>query len=233
VKEFLISMTDIQEAERYLKQDSVKEFSIDGLLKNYFYCLFSIGQLYKTQMKLYRMVVSNDLHISFMKNISDLLILKEIVRKTRFPKSIWNYILDFKENIEKHKELFREILWDMERKNGKYFREQLVKNVKGFGWKIATFFLTLCGYVDMAVIDIWALRFLRDYIGYDIPVMYDRKRTRQVDKKSYLQYEEYLRNEAKKYNLSLSLFQIIIWVKLSSWNKVDDKDQLLLFEEVN
>jgi thermostable 8-oxoguanine DNA glycosylase len=123
------------------------------------------------------------------------------------------------------KNLFFNIIIDCNNGRNKeyYFREKLIKNIKGFGYKVASLFLDIVGYDNIAVIDVWMLRFLREQ-GFEIS--YNEEKEGGLSKNKYLLYEQYLKIIADKYNFSVGLFQCIVWCKYSSWNKKYNKDQL-------
>lgn len=232
---FIITDKDIKEAKRYYEQDRIKNVCLEELFKAMLYSFLSIGQLYKTQMMIYRLLINNNMDKpdTICKNTP---LLKSIVCKARFPQSIFNFIFDFStEWYDTHRHYFEYIIWDL-KENGKKFsheiRDNLVKTVNGCGYKVASLFLDICGYDDIGVIDIWSLRYLQS-AGYDIFIRYNRKsgKNRGLNKRQYLRCEKYMEAEAKKYGFSLAFFQLLVWVKTSSWKRNHNPDQLLLFEE--
>lgn len=207
---------DMEEARRCLQQDKIILTS-RGIFRGLLFCLLSIGQLYKTQLSAYRNLLWWELdspdRIQAQVNVA-----KMIVWTARFPSSIWTYIVDLCDNWGTHREFFREnfILRAPHEDNAFALREELVRRLKGFGYKVASLFLCLCGVSNIATIDVWALRFLADR-GY--PIRLHSVRKGGLPKAVYLQCEQYMRQEAKKYNMSVAFFQAVVWVKFSSWNK--------------
>lgn len=218
---FTITNKDIKEAERFYKLDSIKYMDLSNLFKAAIYSLLSIGQLYKTQKNIYKLLIDNFNNPYDILN--NLVLFKCIIYKTRFSKSIEKYILYLCNNWYKIKTLFMEIINDESKIKGCYFREELIKKIKGFGYKVSSLFLDILGYDYVAVIDIWILRFLKEQ-GYDIS--YNERRKGGLLKNKYLLYESYLKCIADKYNYSIGFFQCIIWCRYSSWNKKENKNQL-------
>jgi thermostable 8-oxoguanine DNA glycosylase len=219
---FIITEKDINEAKRYYKLDGILVFTLGNLFKAALYSLLSIGQLYKTQKYIFSLLLDYNLDSSenILNNID---LFRSIIYKTRFSKSIEKYILYLCNNWDnKIKGLFIEIIEDKDRKKGYYFRNRLVKEIKGFGYKVASLFLDILGYEDIAVIDIWILRFLKDR-GYSVAY---NERKGGLSKEKYLLYEHFLKMLAGRFDFFVAFFQCIIWCKLSSWNKKESKEQL-------
>ena len=236
MSDFIITEYDIKEAKRYYEQDRIKDILLEGLFRGMLYCFLSIGQLYKTQMMIYRDLINNNMDkLDFI--CGNIPLLKTILLKARFPNSMLKYIFEFKNkwnNIHRH--YFNFIIWDIKENDKKFsyeIRDTLVKNIKGVGYKVASLFLDICGYNNISVIDIWSLRFLKEK-GYIEKIYYGKKsgESRGISKNKYIEYENYMKIEADKYGYSVGFFQLLVWVKLSSWNKRYDKNQLLLnFDE--
>jgi thermostable 8-oxoguanine DNA glycosylase len=212
---FVVTGHDIREASRCLHNDEIYRTK-KGIFRGILFCLLSIGQLYKNQLNTYHLL----LHYGFdsaeaiLKNKG---LVKLVVGTARFPKAMYGYVIDLAENWKDNEAYFIDTFIHNFPVNGSVMevREQLIKRIKGFGFKVASLFLCLIGS-DAAAIDIWCLRYLKK-AGYDIS--YNSERKGGIDKKEYLVYESYMKQEAEKYGFSLAYFQVIVWVKLSSWNK--------------
>jgi N-glycosylase/DNA lyase len=82
-------------------------------------------------------------------------------------------------------------------KNEFEVREKLVENFRGIGWKEASHFLRNIGYKNFAIIDRHVLRTLKDFrIVEKIP--------KSLNKKTYLDIEDKLREMANKLKISLA-----------------------------
>jgi thermostable 8-oxoguanine DNA glycosylase len=224
---FIITDKDIEEAKRYYKQDRIKEITLNNLFRGMLYCFLSIGELYKKQMMIYRDLINLIDKIDDIYNLYNYDELEIITSKARFPKSIYKYIFYFSYHWDLYKDLFEWIIKDIKsgRKNAYKIRDELVDYILGVGYKVASLFLDICGYNDIAVVDIWSLRFLKEM---EYPVLYNSMKKGGLSKNQYLQYEKYMEKEAKKHGFSLAFFQLLVWVKTSSWRKEHNPDQLLL-----
>lgn len=221
---FIITQKDIQEAKRYYRLDKVKRYTLSNLFKAAIYSILSTGQLYKTQKNIFHLLMENNFNSpSAILDNKDL--FRAIIYKTRFSKNIEKHILYLCNDWQIIEKLFFDIISNCNgfKDKGYYFRDKLVKEIKGFGYKIASLFLNILGYWNIAVIDVWILRFLKEQ-GYDIN--YNKVRKGGLSKGKYLLYEQYLKIMADKYDMPVGFFQCIIWCKYSSWNKKINKDQL-------
>jgi len=90
-------------------------------------------------------------------------------------------------------------------------RDEFAKKAPGFGNKCASLFMTLCGYENVAVLDLWALRFM----GYEA-----EGGLRQMD---YLEKEEKFQEKAQSMDLTPAQLHRLIWCKNSTWKKVRRK----------
>ncbi len=82
-------------------------------------------------------------------------------------------------------------------------RKELVKNIKGLGYKEASHFLRNIGRKDVAIIDRHILSWLSER-GYDID---------KLTPKKYVKAESVFREFAKKYNMDLARFDLYVWAK--------------------
>ncbi|WP_297887343.1 N-glycosylase/DNA lyase [Sulfurihydrogenibium sp.] len=88
-------------------------------------------------------------------------------------------------------------------KDGKKVRENLVKNVKGYGYKEASHFLRNVGFDDVAIIDRHISRFL-----FESGLVSPRK---TITKKVYLECEEALEKICQDLNLTQSELDLYIF----------------------
>jgi thermostable 8-oxoguanine DNA glycosylase len=225
VKEFVVTMEDLQEASRCLCHDKI-ERTRNGLFRGVVFCLLSIGQLYKSQLNTYRSLLTHEL--CSPEAVRDKLGLAKLITSTaRFPSATFDYLMCLAMTWDEHEKFFVETFINNFPNDSQVIevREELIKRVKGFGYKVASLFMCLLG-LNVPAIDIWLLRFLKEQ-GY--PVSYNYERDGGIDRKQYLKYEKYLKDFANKYGLPVGVFQVIVWVKMSSWNKQADLKQLELF----
>ena len=93
-------------------------------------------------------------------------------------------------------------------------REKLVKNFKGIGWKEASHFLRNLGYKNFAIIDRHVLKTLKEFgVIEKIP--------KYLNKKTYLEIENKLRELAKK--LKISLAELDFYLFYLNSNKIPIK----------
>lgn len=112
----------------------------------------------------------------------------------RFPNNRANYICAAR-NVDLKK--IQDIPNDQE------IREQLIKQVKGLGYKEASHFLRNIGYDDFAIIDFHIIDLLVRNEIIDKPKI--------LTPKKYLEIEDILRKLAKKANMTLSELDLYLW----------------------
>lgn len=89
-------------------------------------------------------------------------------------------------------------------RSGKEIREELVKRIKGLGYKESSHFLRNIGFEDVAIIDRHILNVLRDYdLIREIP--------RSLTRRRYLQIEKILERIAEEGGLSLGELDLYLW----------------------
>ncbi|MEM0160191.1 MAG: N-glycosylase/DNA lyase [Thermoplasmata archaeon] len=81
-------------------------------------------------------------------------------------------------------------------------RAWLISNVKGIGYKEASHFLRNIGYKDMAIIDRHILNILHES-GYIT--------SKKINAKKYIEYENILKEIAKKCELDLAKLDLYLW----------------------
>ena len=161
--------------------------------------------------------------------------------KARFMKKMSNWW--------EQKNLSKRIIEDYNgpRINAVNFREEFKEGRTGLGNKCSSLFLRMVGYEDIAPIDIWAIRYLRDK-GYNVfnpdkndmsgatkrrapkPMPFQRKfgffeKTKSMRRyyqtaptdNEYRKYESWLAKEGRNYGFSVAKFQCLLWAKYSTW----------------
>jgi len=108
----------------------------------------------------------------------------------RFYNKRAEYIVEARNKVD----LLEEIL---KSNNENEIREKLVENFKGIGWKEASHFLRNLGYKNFAIIDRHVLKTLKEFgVIEKIP--------KYLNKKTYLEIENKLRELANKLKISLA-----------------------------
>ncbi|MFH1456222.1 MAG: N-glycosylase/DNA lyase [archaeon] len=88
-------------------------------------------------------------------------------------------------------------------KEDKEYREWLVENVKGLGYKEASHFLRNIGYKDVAIVDFHIVDLLKRYNLTDIQ--------KPITKSKYFEIEKILKTIAKKSNMTLAELDLYLW----------------------
>lgn len=130
--------------------------------------------------------------------------LKEKLRLTsrRFYNKRAEYII---ETRKKHKGLIEKIEELKNKKIEEYiFRDWLVENIKGFGYKEASHFMRNLGFFNFAILDRHILKFLyKENLLEKLPT--------SLNKKNYLEIEKLLIKLAKKLDISMAELDIYLF----------------------
>ena len=152
--------------------------------------------------------------------------LTQILKKKRFANFAVNKVYGFSNWwIKNGDRLFYDITGDLASGGKREFeiRDGIHKETPGLGMKCASLFMRMCGYENVAPVDIWMLRFLVDAGHKRIPV-HDFERTPGISKKDYLEFETWVseigRNETylPEFWRKPGNFQLALWAKNSSMN---------------
>ena len=116
-------------------------------------------------------------------------------------------------------------------------RKELDKAKVGLGYKCASLFLRMCGYDNIAPIDMWTLEFLKHNnveikkcytIGSATEIGGETISSRGITPKDYVSYEVPLLDFAKKYSVSIALMQATIYLTNSTWKNATEHTQQTL-----
>lgn len=205
--------------EQILPADSslIKKANINNLFRVGLFSLLSASEMYVKQKRVYDNLTTNYLDIPEtildIKNYQD---LKLLVNDAIFPNKKEKVIFKFAEWWQENESSLPEILLEdiaNGRKKEIILRDKFAEQTPGFGYKCASLFMTFCGYENIAVLDIWCLRFMKSK-GYKVKDI-----THGLTKKDYLSYEEKFYDIAQKLNLTPAKLHRLIWVKNSTWKK--------------
>ena len=127
---------------------------------------------------------------------------KELAKKLkkfgyRFPNIRAEYIVKARDNKE---ELKKKLSTNT---NLQEFREWIVKNIKGIGYKEASHFLRNIGYTGYAIVDFHIIDLLTKYNVITKP--------KTLTRKKYLEIEEKLGKIAEELNLTLGELDLFMW----------------------
>lgn len=130
--------------------------------------------------------------------------IKPILRdKTRFYKNKSNYLIYNKNNYDYIKKSIINKNKNNIKKN-KEIREQLVKEVKGLGYKEASHFLRNIGYRNLAILDRHILKNLQE-----LKVI--NKIPKTLNKKNYLLIESKFYKFSKRINIPMDELDLLLW----------------------
>ena len=115
----------------------------------------------------------------------------------RFPNIRANYIINAREYKDDLKEI---LLFTQDRL---VLRNNLVKNIKGLGYKESSHFLRNIGYTDYAIIDFHIIDLLQKYGLIEKP--------KTMTKRKYHEIEEVLMNLGEKLNLNMAELDLYLW----------------------
>ena len=100
---------------------------------------------------------------------------------------------------------------DKDKKFGSKLRVELMEQIHGVGFKFASLFLRMCGYIDIAPPDTWGINYVESR-GF----IYKRSDS-GLTLAQGIAYEKILKRHAKKYNVSPAVFQATIYARWSTW----------------
>lgn len=127
--------------------------------------------------------------------------LAEELRKHghRFPNARAKYIVEARKHIDAVYDFLKL------RKHEHEFREWLVKNVKGLGYKEASHFLRNIGYDDVAIIDFHIIDLLSRH------GLVEKPKNKSLSQKKYMEIERVIRRISEKLDLKLSESDLYLW----------------------
>ena len=114
----------------------------------------------------------------------------------RYPNKRAHYIVE----ARKHRGSLRKLMYSLDEFE---FREWLVKNIKGLGYKEASHFMRNIGFENVAIIDRHILRILSENSLIKMP--------KTINNKTYLEIEKVLSDIGKKVNLKQGELDLYLW----------------------
>ncbi len=168
------------------------------------FCIIVANNSIENGLRAYNTIGSNFLKLEEKK-------LKEELKKTakRFYNKRAEYIIETRKKyteliskireLEKNKKLKTENI-----KIEKEFRNWLVDNIKGFGFKEASHFMRNLGFFNFAILDRHILKFLyKNNIIKEIP--------KTITKKKYYEIENIIQNFSKKLEMSMAELDVYLF----------------------
>lgn len=219
MKRLVLTEKDFEDAWKLYEAEKIDPITKENMFRGIIYCMLSSGgENYQKQMMVYNRLLRSGLdNPDAICHGEDKLM--EIVGKSIYPNmkiiDIYRLALNWPTLDIPYR-----ILVDREHgmDNGFDIRELIVENVSGMGYKCSSLFLRMCGYLDLATIDRWALRMLHS-LDYDVKLPESNKKGRGIAKKEYLELEEIIRGLANEYGIEIAIFQMAVYFKYSSWKK--------------
>ncbi len=188
MQELVKNVEDLKNSEiKVLVGKRIKEFeSVKDIFSELSFCILTANFNAERAIK-----IQNEIKDGFL-SYSEEKLEKELRRLGyRFPKLRSSFIVKARD-------------YEFKRfKNGFEFREDLVKNVKGLGYKESSHFLRNTGYKDVAIIDFHIVDLLVKHSIIENP--------RTLTKKKYLDIEDILRKISKKLDLNLAELDLYLW----------------------
>jgi N-glycosylase/DNA lyase len=185
------SEDEITKAKNIVSRFKKEKSKID-VFYNLCFCILVPQTKFKTVSK----VIENLKQSCFFSNYLSRETVLFLISSIRFKNKKVDYLLKLKYSFDVlYKNLDKILKSDCDSKIKRIF---VVKNIKGIGLKAASHFLRNMGIEDLAIIDSHIIKFLG------------------ITKKfNYLKIENDLKEQAKKYKISLAVYDALIWKQMS------------------
>ncbi len=225
---WLLTQKDIKDGDEFYNQEKVSSSDDIEIFQKGIESILSRAEKFVKQKRLFKILLENNLDTP--QNIIDNTDrLKDLFENSNYkpvyPKGAVNNIIGFS-NWWRNSGLPREIIRAKERndlKKGIEFRDRMAKlkspdKAPGMGPKIASLFISLCGFKKVVIIDQHMCYFLQDNGHFPWP-MPDRKGGYGGFYFSrYKKLEVIMSNMANECNLSPEIFQLSLWNKYREQN---------------
>ena len=182
---------------QFKKQKTKKE-----IFYNFCFCVLVAQMKFLTVSKVIQRLIDAEFYESSLFNKDKLL---ELIKEIRFRNRKVEFLIKLHNNFDNISDIFFPILVSDADPLSK--RKWLVNGIHGMGMKSASHFLRNNGEEDLAIIDTHILKFLK--IDIDAGPF------------DYLKVEEEFRNHAREHDLSVAVFDALIWKFYSGvdWEK--------------
>lgn len=201
---YIITKEDIIKGKHALKNEIIIEPNYDTIFQSILYTILSQREQYKVQVNFYHKLQDENL-ITPHEILSRPVDLWNIVKGMSLNNSKFTRIMLAADSYKKSN-IHNKLIYSKNktRKEQIKIRNEFVKKIFGINNKSASMIMMKCGCSKIAILDIWVLRFLE----YDRPVFSSLQ---------YIKLENELIKQSKKFNISLILYSVSIWAKLSSY----------------
>src|SRR3989338_44119 len=123
----------------------------------------------------------------------------------RFPNTRAKYICEARKFKDELTENLNKLNKHSKQCNEFKFREWLVENIKGIGYKEASHFLRNIGYTNIAIIDFHIIDVLAKYN------LIEKPKSKSLPRKKYIEIEKVLRKIGEKADLNLAELDLYLW----------------------
>jgi thermostable 8-oxoguanine DNA glycosylase len=221
-----LTKRDIEEAEKTYKKERIKPLNKEEMFKGALFCILSIGETSKKQKKLFAILQQEKLNTP-ERIINQQEKLKEIFGgnyKAKHPQRIFKFIIEFSSWWEKSN-LIQEVIDDIKFHGGQRgieFRDRLAgrksaDKASGMGPKVASYFMALCGYKNVVILDHHMFIFCEDNSIYPKKIPDSKHGGLWLSR--YKKFEKRISEIAKGVGLTPAMFHLALWTKYSSVNK--------------
>lgn len=224
---WFLTQKDIRNGEKFYNEEKVSSLDNIEIFQKGVESILSRAEKFVKQKRLFKILLENNLDTP--QNITDNVDkLKNLFEKSNykpvFPTGAVKNILGFS-NWWSNSDLPREIVGAKERndlKRGIEFRDRIAKlgssdKAPGMGPKIASLFISLCGFKNVVIIDQNICYFLKDngHFPWRVP---DRKYGGGLYLSRYKELEKIMSDMASKYDASPEIFQLSLFNKYREQN---------------
>lgn len=226
-EKWLLTKKDIQTAEASFKKEKINPLSKEKMFLGALTSILSIAEKTEKTQKIINEMQKKNLDTP-EKIINQPEILKEFFNnkgnRHRYYKKIFRMVSEFS-CWWQSSSLPQEIIEDMAQDGGQKgieFRDRLSgrkssDKAPGMGPKIASFFLEMCGYENIAVLDLHMWRFLEDHSAY--PGEIPKEKNSGLWLQRYKKFEKEFSGIAKKCGLTPAMFHLSLWYKYRQKSK--------------
>jgi thermostable 8-oxoguanine DNA glycosylase len=228
----LITEDDSKTIDRYCSDPDYEYSSENMLFKSLVYVISSLREKYDANKRHFNEFLSSGI-CTVKKVLENPEVLEKMLQEHGLGNKKFESI--YSAATEWHSlDILTKMRSDPDKKNGPELRLELMKKIKGVGFKLTSLFLRMHSYYCIVPPDTWAINYVRSRgcVNDGIPTIdkwaekYIRENgriTHRTDSgltlKQGLAYEEVLTHYAEKYSVYPVHFQATIYARFSTWKK--------------
>ncbi len=233
---WILTQKDIELGQKFYQEERIYPLNLENMFKGGLESILSRAEKFIKQKRLFNILLENNLDTP-EKIIDNLPKLENLFQnsdyKPVYPEKTVKNIFLFS-SWWSNSNLPWEIIESKSKQDGKTgieFRDRIAKlkspdKAPGMGAKIASLFISLCGFEDVVIIDQHMCYFLEDH-GHFPWKMPDRKERGGLWLSRYKDLEKIMTNMAIERDLSPTIFQLSLWNKYRQRNnKHKNQDKL-------